>query len=492
MAALALGALGVVYGDIGTSPLYALKECFTGRARRAADAGQRARRPLAHRLGADLRGHLQVPRLRHAGRQPRRGRHPRAHGAGRQQRDHPARPAGPARARALRRRAALRRRRHHAGHLACSARWRASRWPTPACAGGGADHGRSSWSGSSSSRGAAPARWARSSGPSCWSGSPASAARRLAHLREPRVLARRQPRPRASRSSSATAAHGFLVLGAVVLVVTGGEALYADMGHFGRRPIRLAWYSRGHAGADAQLLRAGGAAAPRTRRRSRTRSTGSCPAGRSTRWWSSPPPPPSWPRRPSSPAPSRSPTRRSSSATCRASPSGTPRSTEIGQIYVPEVNWALAVGTHRAGARLPLLQQPGRRLRHRRHRHDDHHHAALPPGGARPLGLAALGGLAAHRRLPGRRPLLPRRQPRQDRGGRLVPARRRAASSSPCSPPGSAGARCWPSIAARDRPCRSSSSCPTWSGTRPHRIPGHRGLHDLQPGTARPACCSTT
>lgn len=34
---------------------------------------------------------------------------------------------------------------------------------------------------------------------------------------------------------------GFLVLGTVFLVVTGGEALYADMGHFGPRPIRLAW-----------------------------------------------------------------------------------------------------------------------------------------------------------------------------------------------------------------------------------------------------------
>jgi len=33
-----------------------------------------------------------------------------------------------------------------------------------------------------------------------------------------------------------------LVLGGVFLVVTGGEALYADMGHFGRRPIRLAWF----------------------------------------------------------------------------------------------------------------------------------------------------------------------------------------------------------------------------------------------------------
>jgi KUP system potassium uptake protein len=36
---------------------------------------------------------------------------------------------------------------------------------------------------------------------------------------------------------------GFLVLGAVFLVVTGGEALYADIGHFGVRPIRLTWYT---------------------------------------------------------------------------------------------------------------------------------------------------------------------------------------------------------------------------------------------------------
>ncbi len=35
----------------------------------------------------------------------------------------------------------------------------------------------------------------------------------------------------------------FIALGAVVLCVTGGEALYADMGHFGRRPIRIAWYA---------------------------------------------------------------------------------------------------------------------------------------------------------------------------------------------------------------------------------------------------------
>lgn len=34
----------------------------------------------------------------------------------------------------------------------------------------------------------------------------------------------------------------FIILGAVVLCVTGAEALYADMGHFGKRPIRMAWF----------------------------------------------------------------------------------------------------------------------------------------------------------------------------------------------------------------------------------------------------------
>ena len=36
--------------------------------------------------------------------------------------------------------------------------------------------------------------------------------------------------------------HGFLIMGAVVLTITGAEALYADMGHFGLKPIRFAWF----------------------------------------------------------------------------------------------------------------------------------------------------------------------------------------------------------------------------------------------------------
>ena len=44
---LTLTALGVVYGDIGTSPLYALRECFFGTASGAADARERPRRAVA-------------------------------------------------------------------------------------------------------------------------------------------------------------------------------------------------------------------------------------------------------------------------------------------------------------------------------------------------------------------------------------------------------------------------------------------------------------
>ena len=64
----------------------------------------------------------------------------------------------------------------------------------------------------------------------------------------------------------------FIAMGAVVLVITGAEALYADMGHFGRRPIRVSWFAvvfpaliLNYLGQAALILD--------TRRRSATRST---------------------------------------------------------------------------------------------------------------------------------------------------------------------------------------------------------------------------
>jgi KUP system potassium uptake protein len=57
----------------------------------------------------------------------------------------------------------------------------------------------------------------------------------------PRVLAALNP-VHAVYVFIAAPLRGFIVLGAVSLAITGGEALYADMGHFGRFPIRLAWF----------------------------------------------------------------------------------------------------------------------------------------------------------------------------------------------------------------------------------------------------------
>jgi KUP system potassium uptake protein len=57
----------------------------------------------------------------------------------------------------------------------------------------------------------------------------------------PSILMALDPRHAAEFLLSGGAA-GFLVLGSVFLVVTGGETLYADMGHFGRTPMRLTWF----------------------------------------------------------------------------------------------------------------------------------------------------------------------------------------------------------------------------------------------------------
>jgi KUP system potassium uptake protein len=61
-------------------------------------------------------------------------------------------------------------------------------------------------------------------------------------VREPSVLQAVNP-IHALRFFGDHGFHGFLILGAVVLCITGAEALYADMGHFGKKPIRLAWFT---------------------------------------------------------------------------------------------------------------------------------------------------------------------------------------------------------------------------------------------------------
>ncbi len=138
--------------------------------------------------------------------------------------------------------------------------------------------------------------------------------------------------------------HGFLVLGAVVLVITGGEALYADMGHFGRRPIRVAWLA---VAMPALLLNYLGQGALLLHDPSAARNPFYLLA-------------PEWALYPmigiataAAIVASQALISGAYSLTRQAvqlgySPRVTIRHTssrEIGQIYLPEVNWALAVGT---------------------------------------------------------------------------------------------------------------------------------------------------
>ena len=65
----------------------------------------------------------------------------------------------------------------------------------------------------------------------------------LAHIGDnPAVLKALSPHYALQLHASRHPQIAFIALGSVVLCVTGAEALYADMGHFGKRPIRLAWF----------------------------------------------------------------------------------------------------------------------------------------------------------------------------------------------------------------------------------------------------------
>ncbi len=82
-------------------------------------------------------------------------------------------------------------------------------------------------------------------------------------VRNPGVLAAVDPR-HAIVFLAHSGGLGFLVLGGVFLCITGGEALYADMGHFGKGPIRLSWYAivlpallLNYAGQTALLMQGG-------------------------------------------------------------------------------------------------------------------------------------------------------------------------------------------------------------------------------------------
>ena len=187
---------------------------------------------------------------------------------------------------------------------------------------------------------------------------------------------------------------GFLVLGSVFLVVTGGEALYADMGHFGRRPIRLVWFG---IVLPALLINYFGQAALILN----TPSTVDNPFYQMV---------PGWALYPvvilatmATVIASQALISGAFSLTAQAVQLGyLPRvrilhtsRKEYGQVYIPAVNWLLMVTCIGLVPQLPVVVKLGGCLRRRRHHDHGHYHAALLLCRPRTLGVAAVGGSAA-------------------------------------------------------------------------------------------------
>ena len=217
---------------------------------------------------------------------------------------------------------------------------------------------------------------------------------------------------------------GFAVLGAVFLVVTGGEALYADMGHFGRLPIRLAWFALvlpalvlNYLGQGALLLLDPSVEHPFFLLA------------------------PSWALLPlvglataAAIIASQALISGSFSITRQAIQLGlAPRlevehtsAREMGQIYVPQVNWALMVchPDHRGG--LWIVYRAGGCLRHCRHTHDGHHRVAPVHRHDGALAMAEACGNGDHAALSDDRPRVLWCQRLEDIAGRVGHARRRA------------------------------------------------------------------
>ena len=232
---------------------------------------------------------------------------------------------------------------------------------------------------------------------------------------------------------------GFLVLGAVFLALTGGEALYADMGHFGKRPIRIAWFGLV---MPALLLNYYGQGA----------FVLANPAAVKNPFYLMLP---DWALLPMV-ALATAATVIASQAVISGAFSITrqaihlgyiPRleilhtsDRQIGQVYVPFINWTLFAAVILLVLGFKYLRQPGQRVRHRRVGHDGDRVRARDGGRAPALEVAAArhlrrAGLDARSSTsPSSPPTRPSSSPAA--GSRCSSGR----AASRCSSPGSAGA----------------------------------------------------
>ena len=293
-----------------------------------------------------------------------------------------------------------------------------------------------------------------------------------------------QSRGTPSSSSPATGCRASWCSASVVLVVTGGEALYADMGHFGKRPDPARLVRRG---APRLLLNyfGQGHCCSSVRRRRSIRSTRSCPSGACIRW--------SWSSTAAAIVASQALISGAFSLTRQAVQLGySPRvtivhtsKTEMGQIYIPEVNrrsgsacLALVLGfqssTNLAAAY--GIAVTGTMI---------DHHAAVRLVARDLWRWPAPSILGAHRPAAGRGPRVLRRQPGQDRAGRLVPARGGARHLHADDDLEARAGRASPRSCARTR-CRWTCSSPTSSGGKPPRVPGTAVFLTSMPGGVPP------
>ena len=214
---------------------------------------------------------------------------------------------------------------------------------------------------------------------------------------------------------------GLLALGAVFLSVTGAEALYADMGHFGRAPIRTAWLglvlpalALNYLGQGAMLL--------------------AHPEGLENPFFLLYP---SWALLPmvilatvATIIASQAVITGAFSISEQAMHLGVlPRfrvlrtsETEKGQIYIPHHQLAPARGGDRGRCPVRVVERPRRRLWPCRDRRHGHHLVPAVHRGLEVLALVAGCGGAGDRAVPGHRARVPRRERAQDPARRLVPA----------------------------------------------------------------------